>query len=952
MCMSQAKTFRRLLAVVSLFLYFTTFVNAQKHYKIQGAIIDTAGNPLIQSTVMLLDMDSTFLDFTLSDVDGAFEFKRVKVGDHLLKATFLGHVPITANVSFKGSDVDLGHIVMKEISTELMEVVVKAARAPIKLRGDTIEYDASTFRVPEGSSVEDLLKRLPGLEVNQDGSITSDGHNVTKVTVDGKKFFGDDPKAATKNLPAEGIAKVQVFDETTEEEEISGTEDNSNQNKAMNLELKEGFKSGSFGKVAAGIGSEDRFEIKGNYNRFNDKIQFSLLGVTNNTGRNGLSWDDYQGFMGSESWRFGDEGVYGFGGGFYYSFGGSDGGGLESDLQSIFFSGQTTGFPENNNGGINFNYDHKKTRISSYYFINRKKLTAESEREKETFLNPNNALENSATSNLTDAIGHKAEIELRQEIDSFHTVTIKTQFAALDNQGTNIGNSVSRFANATNNTNENSYENSNESDGYLVNVKGVFAKKFRSNKRRRFGFNTSYQTSDLDRIQDQFSINDIFDQLGTSSRQIFDQEYDNQTSKQLFRINALYVEPLGEKFTLQTFYNHSNRQENGDRDVVDIVGTESNVNTFLTRDYENDIGMNRLGTSLKYGHQGFNFSLGAAYQRFSLQGIFEGADLGLNGTVDRTYDVVIPNATLFFQPIRNSYLNLSYSVNVQEPQISNLQPVIDNSNPFYLREGNPDLTPETSHALNLYFSINKPLTGFRLWVNGGYNLFNDQIITEEFVDESLITRIRPINFDGGNQSNVGFGLNVPIKPNKIQIRGGFRYNVRNSNAFVNDVLNSTETVSIDPSLRLSITPGQKFSLYLNSSFGTERSTYNVNTTLNQSSRNFRHGVEINTDLVLGLKLESDFNLRQYENDRLDLDENVPIWNISLSRQFLEGKKGELRVSLYDAFNQNIGISQFASNYSIFRSRTSTLARYFLVTFTYNLRGNSSNKNNGMIMIHG
>jgi len=155
-------------------------------------------------------MDSTILDFTQSELDGNFEFKRIKKGDHLLKATFIGHVPVTLNVSYIDSDIDLGAIVMKEIATELMEVIVKAARAPIKLRGDTIEYDASTFRVPEGSSVEDLLKRLPGIEVDQDGYITSDGHSVNKVTVDSKNFFGDDPKAATKNLPAEGIAKVEI----------------------------------------------------------------------------------------------------------------------------------------------------------------------------------------------------------------------------------------------------------------------------------------------------------------------------------------------------------------------------------------------------------------------------------------------------------------------------------------------------------------------------------------------------------------------------------------------------------------------------------------------------------------------------------------------------------------------------------------------------------------------
>jgi len=948
--MLKLNAFSRVQMILFFIVSMITFSSAQKTYNITGTVVDTAGTPLIQSTVMLLDMDSTFLSFSSSDIDGKFALKKVKKGDHLVKVTYLGHIPVTRNASFTDGDVDLGQIVMKEISTDLMEVIVKAARAPIMMRGDTIEYDATTFRVPEGSSVEDLLKRLPGIEIDQDGSISSDGHSVTNVTVDGKKFFGDDPKAATKNLPAEGISKVQVFEETTEEEEITGTQDKSNQNKTMNLELKDDFKSGAFGEIAAGAGDLDRFEIKGNYNRFNDKVQFSLIGVSNNTGRNGLSWNDYQGFMGSESWSFGDDGIYGFGGGgFMYSFGGNGSNSLESNLQSIFFSGQQNGFPRNNNGGINFNYDNKKTKLNTYYFINQKSLNTVTAREKETFLNDSNALENGTNINDTDAIGHKAELEFRQEIDSFHVLTIKSQFAALDNEGAYQGQSSSRFSNQNFNTNTSEFNNSNETNGHLINAKAVFSKKFRSNKRRRFGLNSSFQTSNLDRIQNQYSINDIFDQVGLTSRQVLDQEYDNLTSKDVFRINSLYVEPLGEKFTLQTFYNYSNRKEDGDREVMDIINNESSINTFLTRDYNNEIGMNRFGASLKFGHEGINLSVGAAYQNFNLKGELTGASI-TTPPIDKNYPVWIPNASLFFQPFRNSYVNMSYTVNVQEPQISNLQPVIDNSNPFYLREGNPDLNPQTTKGLNMYFGINKPLTGFRIWMNATHNFFKDQFITEEIIDESLITRIKPINFDGGNQTNLGVGINIPFKPNKIQLRVNLWTNIRNSNAFVNGALNSTKTNSLNPSFRLSLTPSEKFSLYLNTSFGTEKSEYNINSTLNQTSKNYTYGLEVNTDLFLGMKLESDFNLRDYENDRLNLDESLPIWNISLSKKFLPGKKGELRISAYDLFNKNVGISQFASNYSIVRSNTATLARYFLTTFTYNLKGSGSDKSDGMIII--
>ncbi len=249
---------------------------AQNTHDVKGIVFDTLDNPLIAATALLLEKsDSTLIDFTRTELDGSFKFKNVAAGDHVVKFTYVGFLPLTVDAtSVNGENVDLGRVEMIEIAEELMEVVIKAARAPMRMRGDTIEYDISTFQVPEGSSVEDLLKRLPGIEVEQDGSILSDGKEVNRVTVDGKNFFGADPKVATQNLPAESISKVQVFDTKTEEDKITGSTGEA-EDKTMNLDLKEEFKSGGFGKVVGGVGTESTGELKGNYNKFNDKIQLS-----------------------------------------------------------------------------------------------------------------------------------------------------------------------------------------------------------------------------------------------------------------------------------------------------------------------------------------------------------------------------------------------------------------------------------------------------------------------------------------------------------------------------------------------------------------------------------------------------------------------------------------------------------------------------------------------------
>ncbi|HOY15443.1 MAG TPA: carboxypeptidase regulatory-like domain-containing protein, partial [Saprospiraceae bacterium] len=298
---------------LAFFVFLSALVYGQ-NFNITGKVTDTLDSPLVFSSVMLLEMDSTLVDFSQTDIGGFYDFKKVPAGSYIVKATYLGYIPVTQTVQSSGSNVKVETLRLTEIATELMEVVIKAAKAPMKMRGDTIEYDASTFKVPQGSTVEDLLRRLPGMEVDQDGTLRSDGRDITKVTVEGKDFFGGDPKAVTKNLPAEGVSKVQVFDKKSEEEKLTGIKGNTDQ-KEMNITLKDEFKKGGFGKVIVGAGSVERGEIKGNYNKFNDKHQFSLVGVANNTGRNGLNWDDYQDFMGAQSFNFDNQlSDYGFGG--------------------------------------------------------------------------------------------------------------------------------------------------------------------------------------------------------------------------------------------------------------------------------------------------------------------------------------------------------------------------------------------------------------------------------------------------------------------------------------------------------------------------------------------------------------------------------------------------------------------------------------------------------------
>jgi len=922
-------------------LFFIGSIYAQSTFKIEGIVEDTLANPLIYSTILLLEeSDSTMVDFSRTELDGSFKFKDVSPGAYLVKTTYLGYIPLHIPVSsMDGADVDLGVVKMTEMATELMEVVIKAAKAQIKMRGDTIEYDATTFKVPEGSSVEELLRKLPGMEVDVDGSILSDGKSVSKVTVDGKSFFGDNPKAATQNLPAESISKVQVFDRKSEEEEITGATSEA-QDKTMNLELKEDYKSGAFGRVVAGVGTESLRELKGNFNRFNDKIQFSIVGVGNNTGRNGLSWDDYQDFMGSNSFNFNNDTDYGFGGGGrYYSFGGG-GNGLESSIQSIFFQGRgDNGLPENYNGGFNFNYDHEKTKLGAVYYYNQSGLYSESNTESDRFFETfeQNNLSRETKDNVSR--GHRMELQLEQEIDSLHTLKIILNGAYINQDEVTVNTSVISSDNVT--ASEGNYLNDTNTSGYLVNGIAIFRKKFKK-KGRSMGLNGSFLSTELDDnwIQDSRTI--FLNQFNPDGSMVDPllilQNNANVGDKNLFKANALYVEPISKKFFYQVFYNFSDRTETGDRDVFDLSDGQSLVNSRLSRDFDNTFRHNRVGNSLRYSHDGMNITAGLAYQTIKLGGDFRSLDESLLGEVSQNYNNLIPHLSINFSPVRNAYVSVGYSRKVTEPSVTDLQPIINDINPLFIRIGNPDLVPEVADEINVYVSRSYPASSVRFSLNGSMSFFDNRITRKENVDDKQVTTYQPINLEGGRDANFWTSVSFPIIKGKIKSRVSMNGYFSNMPAIFNDVETTTNTAQLTPRISLDFTPVDDVAVYVNGSIGRSRTTFDIQTSQDQTVTDRRLGVEFNTKLFAGFFLNSNYNYTNYSNDRFDTDTTIPILNASIYRQFMPGKKAELRLAIYDALNKNRGFYQGAFGNSVSQTSSLTLSRYVMLSLTYNIKG--------------
>ncbi|GHB82447.1 outer membrane beta-barrel family protein [Persicitalea jodogahamensis] len=910
---------------------------------IKGTVVDTAGVALPGATVMLLaPKDSALVNYNRSDEEGQLEFKNIKRGSYILKISYVGYIPEDIPIEPKENEVvDVGSVKLKILNQDLFEVVIKTARAPLSIRGDTVEYNASSFKVPPGSTVEDLLRRLPGMQVEQDGTVRAQGQEVQRVTVDGKRFFGGDVKMATKNLPAEAINKVQVYDSKSEQARLTGVDDGKKE-KNLNLELKESHKKGGFGKATVGAGTKDRVEAKVNYNRFNDKQQFAVVGLGNNTNQTGLSWDDYQDFRGSQSYNWGDDGDFGFsnGGGIIFYSGNDD-----AESLTISAGGRPEqGFTKNWVGGVNYNYDNKKTLFSTNYYFNQTDKMQDAFSSRESILAASSFRREDANSRNNLNANHRGGVRLEQKIDSLNTLVIISNARFGSGNSRYVSDQEFYRSNASGDltqlATESDLDNTSLFNSFSMGNTALFRHKFKT-KGRNFSASVGYNINNSDGESNQRSTNVFYNENEPDSTLRINQTNETNSLRTQLKASLLYIQPFAKHYFWETFYNFSLRQDEVNREVFD-VNIDNNTfipNNQLSRYYTNNFLYNRLGTSFRYSNKGLNVSLGAAALQFDLQGDFKNSKLSSTLTrIDRQFSFITPNGNVRYDLKNNRNLNLSYSMSVNEPNIRDLQPIVDNSNPLYITEGNPNLIPESSHNVNAGYQYFNSASFTQFFGNIYYNYRVNQVVYNQQVDENLVTRSRPVNITGGSNTGLYLNYGFPLKKTKATLNLNGSLNANKNLIYVNDILNRTNSNGYRFATNLSLTPSDKFTFYLNGNWSVTNTKYSVNTSQNQQIYNNSYGAEMNVKFPAEIYFSSRFNLNTYVNDRFGFNRAQPILNMSLYKIMLKSKKGEVRLSAYDVFNQNQGIRQFASQNFVTTEQVSTLARYFMLSFTYNMRG--------------
>ena len=889
-----------------------TLVSYSQDYKIKG-FIEGGNERLVSATTVVLNKaDSTLVSFGLSNNEGFFLINDLEPDLYVLQVTYLGFEQYSREFEIIDGDIDF-EVISLTTNTQLIdEVEIKGEHVPLMMNKDTLEYNAAAFQTQPNEVVEDLLKKMPGIEVESDGSIKAQGEDVESVLVDGKKFFGEDPKIATRNLPADAVETVQVFDKKSDMAEFSGIDDGE-RIKTINLELKADRKNGHFGSAEAGYGTDERYKGRLSLNRFNPITQMSLIGNFNNVNEQGFTVGDYVSFMG------------GFGRG------------RNGRNPVSIFDGLSNGFVTTNAGGVNINHDFSnKAELSFNYFLNSVTNDISSTTVRENFLEGNqNFFENDiATQNSTNH-NHRINTVFDLEIDS--SQNIKLTSGLVYNDGSLLSGSMASVtaSDFVQNSTESIYDTNG--DNFDLSFSALYRKKFGTVKKRILTLEGSYNNSTNDLIADLDSDNRIFEDENLIEQIFLLQNIISKNDLNSYRVTASFVEPLSFGRYLEFKYQRQNFNNDVVSDYFDIVGGVENLNDELSNAYVRDYFFDRYSTALHVNTDKSQLTLEAAFQNSQLEGDLIYDDVLIEKDVFR----FVPRISWRYELNQSQNLRLRYTTNVNVPSLQQLQPIADNSNPLDIYIGNPNLIPEYNHRLRLnYFKYDQfNFQSFYAFLNLSYT--KNQITNASSVDMNFVQITTPTNVDYDFSSSLSAEFASPIR--FLNLRTSLRNRVGYARGFAFVNMRESETERINGNVRLTFENRNKD--LLDWRFGGSYQ-YNINNFSESSRNSFNYASqklfgEITYNYKNNFAIATEIDVNFYSAEEFGEQTTIPIWKASLSKYFFKDQKGELKLSVFDILNKNQGISRTQAYNYIENQEIISLGQYYMLSFRYALRGNSN-----------
>lgn len=936
------------LLVVTLLILAGSQVFGQNAATIRGVIADgKSKTPLPNAYVQLLSLPDSAKRTVATNVDGQFVFDNVRRGAYFLRVSYIGYQNFQQRIRATGQPLDLGSLGLTEDAKQLNEVKVVGRLATGSQQGDTVQFNAGAFKTNPDANAEDLIQKMPGVTV-ENGTVKAQGENVQQVLVDGKPFFGNDPTAALRNLPAEVIDKVQVFDQLSDQSQFTGINDGNTQ-KTINIITKPTMRNGTFGKVYGGYGTDDRYQVGGSINRFEGVKRFTVLAQSNNINQQNFSAEDLLGVTANSAG--GGRGGFGGGGGGRPQGGGgrpSGGGrGGEGGDGGDFMVRAQNGVATTHALGLNYSDEWgKKIKVSGSYFFN----YADNASIKNTLrqfvipsLSGQEYSENSTA--ISKNINHRLNFRFEYTIDQYNSILIRPRLSLQQNDGTSnlLGETLLNggLLNRTSN------DFTSNLLGYNFNNDILIRHRFKKQGRTiSWNIGTSLSNKSGDNL---LYAENIFVSRGNTQTSITDQSANLDAKGWGLTSSLNYTEPLSRKSFLSFNYDYSYAYNDSDKQTLrysEQSKSYSILDTLLTNTFSSDYATHQVGTGYRYQTPKLQIMTNVRYQYAALDNeqVFPRTfDFG------RSFQNLLPMAMITYNIKTGKNLRFNYRTQTTQPSVSQLQEVVDNTNPLQLSTGNANLVQSFGHNMSLrYLATNiGASTNFLIFVNAD--------LTDKFIGNSNTVAItattlpngivlqpgaqfsQPVNLDGRYALRGFLSYGMPIKFIKTNLNLSLSSNYSHTPGRINDQINfaNSQTHGVGVVLSSNISPKVDFTVSSNSNFSKVSNTLQSQLNTNYFNQNSR----FRTNLMFGkgFVFQTELSHQYYAGLSSAFNQNFFLWNMSLGKKLFKNQQGDLRITAFDLLKQNNSIQRSVTESYIEDGRSNVLQRYFLMVFTYNIR---------------
>ncbi|MCE7041615.1 outer membrane beta-barrel protein [Dyadobacter sp. CY312] len=904
---------------------YTQAQNAQ----ITGVVLDsTDRSPVVGAYVAVSrDVPDAKPEYVTTDAKGKFSVNGLsqKV-TYLVKISYLSYNDLNKKITLTSDTQDLGTFELTEAVSTLKEVKVVGQVTAMEQKGDTTQFNAAAFKTNPDATTEDLIQKMPGITVTN-GAVTANGETVNRVLVDGKPFFGEDAALTLKSLPAEIVDKIEVFDKLSDQAQFTGFDDGSGQ-KTINIVTKADRKVGQFGKIFAGYGLDDRYQAGGNVSYFKGNQRISVIGMSNNINNQNFSNQDLLGVSG--------------GGG-----GGARGGGGGSS--NNFLVGGQSGLTGTNSLGLNYsNKFGTKVDVTGSYFFNRTNNSNYQTNRQEYFLQggAGNQFNNDTSTTSSTNANHRVNFRIEYAINKNNTLIVTPRLSFQDNRSasTKVGLTSLGDGSLLNGTDIN---RNNKTNGYNfgndVLYRHAFAKRGRS-----ISLNVNTQVNDRSGNGRLYSRNQYFTNLEMPGDTINQESFTNSDGTTL-GTNLVYTEPISTTGQLQfnyglTLSNSNSRKETYNLNFDD--NTYLNLDTLLTNNFDNRYTTNRAGISYRYRKNNWTTNVGLDFQS---TGLYSKQLAPRVATVDQSFTNFLPNFMLMYRSKSGTQFRTFFRSSTNQPSISQLQNVIDNSNPLSLTTGNPSLKQEYRNMFNVRYSLAGAERPYSLNAMVFVTQTNNAIVNSTFIAQEPTTLpngivleqgaklTSPINVDGSWNARTFLAYGKPIAPWKLNVNVNTGFNYVRSPGVINEVSNFSNTYAVSQGLVVSsnISENLDFTLSYSGNYNVVRNT--IQPRLNNNYYTSGISGRINWIFGKGFVVQTDVNNQQYRGLGEGFNQNFTLWNASVGKKFLKNNAGELKLTVFDILKQNNSITRNVTETYVQDMSSQVLTQYAMLTFTYTLR---------------